>query len=184
MIMENEKLVRVKDHIPSIHVYLPYATENNFTNHSLYTFKDAYLRYGTVQKLKKAQEYVLANGASILILDAYRPAAAQYEMWRILPDDDFVADPTRGFSKHTRGSTVDVSLVDLEGKSIPMPSEFDDFEKAKRDYAHLSGAGLDNIKLLETAMEMAGFKAYINEWWHFNDTDIYPVLEEPPFELE
>lgn len=182
--MDNAQLVRVKDYIPSIHVYLPYATAENFTGHRLYAFKDAYLRYGTVQKLKVAQEYVLERGASLLILDAYRPAAAQYEMWRIMPNDDFVANPTRGYSKHTRGSTLDVSLVDACGNKVPMPSGFDDFEKAKRDYSALSGEALANIKLLEAAMETAGFKAYINEWWHFNDTDIYPVLEVPPFELE
>ncbi len=182
--MEKEQLVKVKDYIPGIFVYLPYATNDNFTGHSLYNFKEAYLRYGSVQKLNKAQEFLKPYGLSLLLLDAYRPAAAQYEMWRVLPDDDFVADPTRGFSKHTRGSTVDVSLVDLEGNAVPMPSEFDDFEGASRDYSKLQGDALKNIKLMEEAMEKAGFIPYVGEWWHFNDTDIYPVLETPPFELE
>lgn len=182
--MEKETLVRVRDYIPDIYVYLPYATENNFTHRRLYDFKDAYLRYGTVLKLAEAQRYAAARGRSLLILDAYRPAAAQFEMWRALPDDDFVADPTRGYSKHTRGSTLDVSLVSADGRPVPMPSEFDDFNGAKRDYSALTGEALYNIRLMETAMESAGFKPYINEWWHFNDTDLYPVLETPPFKLE
>ena len=183
--MEKETLVRVKDYIPDIHVYLPYATEDNFTHHKLYTFKDAYLRFGTVEKLKKAQEIVAKNGASIQILDAYRPAAAQFEMWKIMPDDDFIADPHRGFSKHTRGSTVDVCLVTPDGKPMAMPSPFDDFTgRGKRDYTGLPADIVANITLLEVAMRAAGFTTYINEWWHFNDTDIYPVLETPPFELE
>ncbi len=182
--MEKTALIRVRDYIDGIYVRLPYATADNFTHRCLYTFKDAYLRYGTAMKLKAAQEAVREKGKAILILDAYRPAAAQFEMWRVLPDDDFVADPTRGFSKHTRGCTVDVSLVSADGREVPMPSAFDDFEKAKRDYSSLSGEALANIRLLEDAMEAAGFRPYVNEWWHFNDTELYPVLETPPFELE
>lgn len=183
--MDNTQLVRVKDYIPDIHVYLPYATTENFTGHKLYTFKDAYLRYGTVQKLKVAQDIVRKNGASIQILDAYRPAAAQFEMWNIMPDDDFIADPHRGFSKHTRGSTVDVCLVTPDGAPMEMPSPFDDFTgRGKRDYAWAPAHIVANITLLEVAMRAAGFTTYINEWWHFNDTDLYPVLETPPFTLE
>ncbi|MBQ3194831.1 MAG: M15 family metallopeptidase [Clostridia bacterium] len=182
--INKDALVRVKDYIPDIYVDLPYSRDDNFTGKRLYTFKDAYLRYGTVLKLKAAQEYVRKHGASIMILDAYRPAVAQFIMWEVMPDDDFVADPRRGFSKHTRGSTVDVTLVTPDGNPVPMPSPFDDFSGgAKRVYDNTPEDAKRNILLLEAAMEQAGFWGYVNEWWHFNDHDIYPVLEEPEFEL-
>ncbi len=182
---DKEALVRVKDYIPDIYVDLPYSKPDNFTGKQLYTFKDAYLRYGTTLKLKAAQDYLRPYGYSLLILDAYRPAAAQFIMWEAMPDDDFVADPRRGYSKHTRGSTVDVTLVTLDGKSVEMPSPFDDFSGgAKREYDKISAEARKNILLLEAAMEHGGFWGYVNEWWHFNDHDIYPVLEEPDFELE
>ncbi len=183
--MEKDRLVRVRDHIPNIYVDLPYATADNFTGVKMYDFKDAYLRYGTVLKLKAAEEQVEKAGYRIKILDAYRPAAAQFVMWEAMPDDDFVADPRRGFSKHTRGSTVDVTLVDREGREVPMPSPFDDFSGgAKRVYDKTEPEAKRNILLLEAAMEAAGFWPYVNEWWHFNDHDIYPVLEAPDFALE
>ena len=70
-------LVRVKDYIPDVFVDLKYATEHNFTGHRVYDFSDAYLRYGTVQKLKKAQEELRKSGLSLKIWDAYRPEAAR-----------------------------------------------------------------------------------------------------------
>lgn len=180
-----EDLVRIKDHIPDLYVDLPYSTANNFTGKQLYSFKDAYLRYGTVQKLKIAQEFLKERGYSLLILDAYRPASAQFIMWEAMPDDDFVADPRRGFSKHTRGSTVDVSIVTADGQELEMPSPFDDFSgKGKRVYDDASEEARKNILLLEEAMEKGGFWGYVNEWWHFNDYDLYPVLEEPDYELK
>ncbi len=177
--MKKEDLVRVKDIIPDIYVSLPYSTADNFTGEPLYDFTEAFLRRGTAQKLKKAQDSVAAQGFSVLVLDAYRPAAAQWKMWQVLPDDDFVADPRRGYSRHTRGCAVDVSLVLKDGTAVSMPSPFDDFSgKAKREYAHLDEETRRNIAVLENAMKAAGFNAYINEWWHFNDTDTYEVLED------
>ncbi len=176
--MKKDDLVRVKDIIPDIYVSLPYATSDNFTHEQLYDFTDAYLRRGTAEKLKAAQATVASHELSLLILDAYRPASAQWKMWRILPDDDFVANPERGYSRHTRGCAVDVSLVTSDGCPVPMPSEFDDFTgKAKREYDRLDEETRFNITLLEKAMMDAGFNAYINEWWHFNDTESYEVLE-------
>ena len=49
----NSDLVKVKDYIPDVYVDLKYATEDNFTGHRIYDFSEAYLRYGTVQKLKR-----------------------------------------------------------------------------------------------------------------------------------
>lgn len=181
--MNKEALVRVRDYVPDIYVDLPYSRAENFTGKRLYSFKDAYLRFGTVEKLAAAQAALRAEGYSIKILDAYRPAAAQFVMWEAMPDDDFVADPTRGFSKHTRGSTVDVTLVTADGRDVPMPSPFDDFDGAKREYGGIDPVARHNILLLEATMEGAGFLGYENEWWHFNDRDLYPVLEEPEFTL-
>lgn len=168
-------LVRVKDIIPSIHVELVYATPDNFMGQCIYTFKEAYLRLNTAKKLEIAQNHLLEKGYSIKILDAFRPVEAQFKLWEIMPNDDFVANPNKGFSKHSRGCSVDVTLVTKDGKELEMPSPFDDFTgKGKRDYSNASTEARKHILLLEEAMKIAGFNAYINEWWHFNDS----VLDE------
>jgi len=88
----------------------------------------------------------------------------------------YVANPQNGFSSHSRGNTVDVTLVTLEGEAVEMPTEFDDFSLlADRDYSDVPEEAAQNAILLETIMTECGFKPYSGEWWHFSDVDTYPV---------
>jgi len=69
--------------------------------------------------------------------------------------------------------------VDSEGREVVMPTPFDDFsKKADRDYSDCSREAADNALILEALMEKHGFSPYQAEWWHFTDTDIYPVEEQ------
>lgn len=171
-------LVAVVDYIPGIYTELRYASDNNFTHQVIYSFSDAYLRYGTVQKLASAQESLETAGYSLLIWDAFRPVSAQFRLWEICPDPAYVANPEKGFSSHSRGNTVDVTLVTLDGDPVEMPTDFDDFTAmADRDYSDVSEEAAANAGLLEEAMTAAGFKPYSAEWWHYSDTEPYPVEE-------
>ena len=167
-------LVRVRDYIPDVFVDLPYATQRNFTGQVIYDFTEPYLRWGTVQKLMGVQKDLRALGYSLLIWDGYRPPEAQFKLWEIVPDANFVANPYNGYSSHSRGNTVDVSLVTLSGEAVEMPSDFDEFTAiADRDYSDVSDAAAANARLLEMTMEAHGFKGYWNEWWHYSDTVSY-----------
>ena len=171
-------LVAVVDYIPGIYTELRYASDNNFTHQVIYSFSDAYLRYGTVQKLASAQESLETAGYSLLIWDAFRPVSAQFKLWEICPDPAYVANPEKGYSSHSRGSTVDITLVTLDGDPVEMPTDFDDFTAmADRDYSDVSEEAAANAGLLEEAMTVAGFKPYSAEWWHYSDTESYPVEE-------
>ena len=176
---EDDDLVRVADFIPGIRQSLAYATENNFTGQQIYDFADAYLRYGTVKKLKAACDELAQQGLGILIWDGFRPLAAQEKLWEICPDPTFVSHPVTGSRPHCRGSAVDLTLVDLEtGEQLLMPTGFDDFSAlADRDYSDCSAEAAANARLLEEVMKKYGFKPYSAEWWHFSDTDDYPVEE-------
>ena len=174
-----ERLVRVKDYIPDIRVDLKYASADNFTGHKIYDFTEAYLRYGTVQKLKKVQEALVQQGLSLKIWDAYRPPSAQFVFWEICPDDTYVANPIKGFSPHSRGGAVDITLVDLEGRELEMPTEYDDFSgKAVRNHPAWNATAKDNLNILEDLMVAQGFTAYEGEWWHYVDQHTYSVIEE------
>ena len=171
-------LVAVVDYIPGIYTELRYASDNNFTHQVIYSFSDAYLRYGTVQKLASAQESLETAGYSLLIWDAFRPVSAQFKLWEICPDPAYVANPEKGYSSHSRGNTVDITLVTLDGDPVEMPTDFDDFTAmADRDYSDVSEEAAANAGLLEEAMTAAGFKPYSAEWWHYSDTEPYPVEE-------
>ena len=180
----DEAFVKVTDYIPTIRVRLAYAGKHNFTGRRIYDFRDAYLRYGTVKKLIKAQKTLKKNGMGLMIWDAYRPHAAQKKLWEVCPNPLYVKDPDKGYSDHTRGSAVDVTLVDSDGTELLMPTEFDNFTKlADRDYSDIDDEfARENAKLLEKTMRSCGFTPYKEEWWHFTDKDNYDVLKDfvPP----
>ena len=168
--------VRVKDYIPDIITELKYSTEDNFTGQVIYEFEDVFLRYGTVMKLKAASEELARQGLYLKIWDGFRPVSAQFKLWETCPDDTYVANPNVGYSNHSRGFAVDVTLVDSNGDELPMPTGFDDFStRADRDYSECDPQSAENAKLLEMVMEKHGFKGYWGEWWHFNDTQKYDV---------
>lgn len=182
---EAADFVRVKDYIPGIYVSLRYASDDNFTGQAIYGFTDAYLRYGTVEKLSAAQEILSRQGYSLLIWDAFRPVEAQFRLWDACPDPVYVANPETGASSHSRGNTVDVTSAAADGTAVAMPTDFDDFTPlADRDYRDADALPAANAQLLEDAMAACGFKPYSGEWWHFSDTDVYPVEETfaPPAE--
>ena len=171
--------VLVIDYLPDIQVDLKYAGSDNFTGQVIYDFTEAYLRYGTLEKLSAAQEALAAQGYSLLIWDAFRPAEAQFRLWEVCPDPVYVANPERGFSSHSRGNTVDVTLVLPDGSPVEMPTGFDDFSPlADRDYGDVPEDAAAHAQLLEDVMSDCGFKPYSGEWWHFSDTDSYPVEED------
>lgn len=180
---DDADFVLVSDCIPGLCVSLAYATEENFTGQVIYDFQDAWLRHGTVKKLAAAAEELAPMGYRLLIWDAFRPAQAQFKLWDACPDARYVANPTRGFSSHSRGGTVDLTLADAEGVPVEMPSGFDDFSAlADRDYGDVSDQAAANARLLEDVMARCGFRGYSAEWWHYSDTDSYPVEEDfcPP----
>lgn len=175
---EDADFVRVRDYLPEVLQQLPYATADNFTGRRIYDFSEVFLRYGTVKKLRSVCEELAEQGLNLKIWDGFRPVSAQFKLWEVCPDDTYVADPNQGFSSHSRGNTVDVTLVDMDGSEIEMPTGFDDFTaKADRDYSDVPEVPAANAILLQNTMEKYGFTGYFGEWWHFRDTVAYPVEE-------
>lgn len=179
----DDDFVRVADYIPTITQDLRYATENNFTGQRIYDFTQVYLRWGTVKKLMDVSRELEAQGLYLKIWDGFRPVSAQFRLWEVCPDPTFVANPETGYSSHSRGNTVDLTLVDSTGQELEMPTGFDDFSAlADRDYSDCPETAAANAWALETLMEQHGFTGYFGEWWHFSDTQTYPVEKEftPP----
>lgn len=179
---ENDEYVLVNKYIPDIYVELMYATDNNFTGVRIYDFTDAYLRYGTVKKLANVQKELKEQGYSLKIWDAYRTFEAQQKLWEVYPDPNYVANPANGMKKHNLGGTVDITMVAADGSIIPMPSEFDDFSlKADRNYSDIDNEeAVNNVMILQNAMENNGFTGYQGEWWDYSDTVEYEAEDFEP----
>lgn len=172
----DDTFVRLADHIPDILIDLKYATEDNFTGVVIYDFTDAYLRYGTVKKLAAVQEELRDSGMVLKVWDAFRPATAQFQLWEVCPDPTYVANPNTGFSSHSTGNTVDLTLAWPDGAEVQMPTGFDDFSRmADRDYSDCGEVPAGNARLLEELMCKHGFQPYFGEWWHFSDSTSYAV---------
>jgi D-alanyl-D-alanine dipeptidase len=178
---EEYGLVDIATIDPTIRLDMRYATANNFTGHKLYPVARCLLREEVARRLAYAQKTLQFLGMGLEVYDCYRPLSVQKEMWKLVPDERYVADPAKG-SRHNRGAAVDVTLVWRNGSPIRMPTDFDDFsDKAHRDYNQLPPDVIANRKVLENIMVEAGFWPLPTEWWHFDapDWQRFPVLDVP-----
>lgn len=164
---------------------LRYATTDNFAGEQFYPkIAKPYLLENTAKKLVAANEELYSLGYRIKIFDAYRPNRYQYLLRdaaeRINPaTKGYIANPKTG-SNHNRGASVDITLTDLEGHELAMPTGFDFFgPEASIYYNGCTEEEKNNRELLGKVMQNNGFRRISSEWWHFDDVDYldYPILD-------
>jgi D-alanyl-D-alanine dipeptidase len=159
---------------------VPYQTKNNFTGKKLYRHHTFWVLATAGEKLKLIQDSLQKMGLALYFFDTYRPYSVTRKMWKIVPDERYAANPSKG-SGHNRGGAIDLSLADATtGTPLPMPTGFDDFS----DTAHHGFSGLPeqimyNRDLLKGVMEHFGFRALSTEWWHYSlpNAKDYPLLD-------
>ena len=124
------------------------------------------------------------------MFDAYRPATAvkHFVLWGIedtdirmkqyfYPDLEkqelFIKGYIAKQSSHSRGSTVDLTLLDMaSGKEVDMGSPFDFFgEISHPDYRGITDEQYQNRMELRNCMIRNGFEPIDCEWWHFTLKD-------------
>lgn len=180
VIKEVQGLVKVRDIDKSIVLDLKYSTTDNFTGKKVYPVDVCLLQKETVNKLSKANEEFKMSGYKIKIWDAYRPVYVQKIFWDLVKDSRFVADPAKGGSRHNTGAAVDITLVDMNGKELKMPSKFDDFSiNAYRNNSNMDKEAKMNLDILTSVMKKYGFISIDTEWWHFEDADYakYKIID-------
>lgn len=163
-----------------------YYSSNNFTGNRIRGYK-APVPYMTKEALKAlsiAADDLRKQGYRLLIWDSYRPqkAVMNFVEWINNPNDDgdksFYPDLQKSDllkgcyimekSGHTRGSTVDLTIIKKDGSFVDMGGTFDLFsETSHPDYKKLTRVQKKNRKILHDAMIKAGFKGIDSEWWHF-----------------
>ncbi len=147
---------------------IAYATAENFTGAAVYMRPGCYLHRAAAERLKMAIAIARPFGYRLRIFDGFRPAEAQWVLWRHTPDPDFLADPRRG-SPHSRGVAVDLTLVGRDGRDLDMGTEFDAFTPLSH-HGKCDGVGVEaqrNRLVLLGIMTAAGWEFYRNEWWHY-----------------
>jgi D-alanyl-D-alanine dipeptidase len=163
-------LVDIKSVVPSIVVDLRYAGTHNALHRALYPpSMPAFTRPSVAKQLLAAQNLLRRYGYGLKIWDAYRPKSAQRQLWQFAHDQLYVANPDDGVgSMHTWGVAVDATLVDAWGRSVSMPTDFDEFTPdAMLHYQGVDPVIRAHLKLLQRAMGRNGFYGQHTEWWHF-----------------
>ncbi|QBN20292.1 M15 family metallopeptidase [Flavobacterium nackdongense] len=160
--------VNLKDYSKDFVYDMKYATSDNFLKAKVYDCAECFLRLKTIKAMVAANADFMKMGYKIKIFDCYRPLDIQKRMWKIVPNPDYVANPSKG-SIHNRGGAVDITLVNAKGKELDMGTSFDFFGiEASHNYQNLSQEIKDNRTLLKTTMVQNGFNALDSEWWHYN----------------
>lgn len=182
---EPNEFVDIKSVDKTIVIDLRYASSNNVARRPLYPpGTPALVRAGVAKRLVIAQEYLRKKGYGLKIWDAYRPRSTQEQLWRLTQNRSYVADPKEGRGMHVRGAAVDATLVDAEGRDVPMPTDFDSFtEAALLEYKGNNPIVRGNLKLLQKAMAHGGFYGLRTEWWHFCAPDWNNFPPEPDLKL-
>lgn len=171
-------LVEITEAQHDVLIALAYATAHNLTGAPIYRRAICYLNDEAGERLVRAVALARPLGLRLKILDALRPSEAQWALWNARPDPDFLADPRRG-SPHSRGAAVDVTLIDGDGKELPMGTAFDAFTPlSHHGSTEIATAAQRNRMLLLGLMTAAGWDFYRNEWWHYQlfDPRRFPLL--------
>ena len=191
----NNNFVYLKELIPKLRSDLRYYGSNNFVGKPIegYNEPKLLLTLEAATALKKVQDELERIGFGLLIYDAYRPQKAtdhfvrwSSDMADTLMKGDFYPNINKkdlfklGYiskkSGHSRGSTVDLTIVSLKTKHIlNMGSPYDLFDKKSHtEYPNITKNQRSLRLLLKRRMEKHGFKSYEKEWWHF-------TLKDEPF---
>ena len=188
--------VLLSDFVPGIIQEIRYFSTYNFIGDRIDGYEEpvAFLTKEAARALKAVSNEMMVQGYRLKVFDAYRPACAvrHFVLWGI-EDQDIRMKPyfypelekqelfSKGYiakmSGHSRGSTIDLTLLDMKtGKEVDMGGAFDYFSEVSHpDYKKISGEQYENRMLLQKVMVRNGFKPFDCEWWHFTlENEPYP----------
>jgi zinc D-Ala-D-Ala dipeptidase len=172
--------------VPGLAVEMRYVTDNNFVGRPIdgYEKPVCLLTRQAAQALAEVARDLAPRGLTLKVFDCYRPkrAVAHFLRWAqaindlknksaYYPDLDKRRLFTDGYiavhSGHSRGSTVDLTLVGKAGE-LDMGTPFDFLSpRSNTSNPTVSAEAHKNRTLLAAAMGKRGFRPYGKEWWHF-----------------
>ena len=196
--MDPSGFVVLADYVPGVIQEIRYYSTYNFIGDRIDGYEEpcALLTKEAARALKSVSNEMNVQGYRLKIFDTYRPAAAvkHFVLWGI-EDLDLRMKPyfypelekqelfVKGYiasqSSHSRGSTVDLTLLDMStGKEIDMGSPFDLFSEISHpDYRgpEITDDQYRNRMILQNVMVRNGFQPIDCEWWHFTlENEPYP----------
>ncbi|WP_096351897.1 M15 family metallopeptidase [Variibacter gotjawalensis] len=172
---------------PGLRIDMRYAGSNNFVGRTIdgYRAQRCLVVRQAAVALAAVQRDLAASGFGLKMLDCYRPARAvrDFQRWAEDPSDQrnkaayypsvdkrelFARGYVAARSGHSRGATVDLTLVRLDGADVDMGTRFDFLDaKSAPGSRAVSQDAQRHRAVLRSAMQRHGFQGISNEWWHF-----------------
>lgn len=180
-----DSLVDVTFYSPDIFHDVDLATTANQFGEKVYTSYNVLLQKEVYDALSTAQEEFKLDGYYIKIYDAYRPLRYQKILYNLSGDSKFFNNSEAG-SNHNRGAALDMTLVDVNGKELEMPTSVHEYsQSAYRDNVNISATAATNLEYMTSIMLSCGFSTYSYEWWHFNyiNAKNYPLSDYTDAEM-
>tara|TARA_B100000579_G_scaffold435467_1_gene458827 strand:- start:1918 stop:2583 length:666 start_codon:yes stop_codon:yes gene_type:complete len=186
--------VYIDEVINDVDIDIRYSNNNNFIGKKINGYNQS-AAIGTKElalALQEIQNDLKHFGYGVKIFDAYRPQKAVNHFSRWSTNDDVIMKDLfypniekrdlfkEGYiasrSGHSRGSTIDLTIINLKTKEeLDMGTSYDFFGvESSYDYSGLTYEQNSNRLLLYSVMKKYGFKSLKSEWWHF-------TLENEPF---
>lgn len=164
----SQELVQITESEFNLKLDLVYASSNNVTGGIIYQNVFCAIHKDVAPLVKLAAQHAKRAGYTLVVFDGYRPRAAQEKLWQAIPDPLYIVPPEIG-SNHTRGTAIDVTLIDDEtGLALDMGTGFDDMTTASHhNYDDLPLIVQRHRLVLLGIMLHAGFKEIASEWWHY-----------------
>lgn len=180
--------VYAKQIVPDLDVELRYFSNHNFLGDTIngYYANRLIITKPTAQALKKVQDELQSKNLCLLVYDGYRPQRAvnHFVAWaknlsdtinkqafypRVVKKNLFKEGYIASKSGHSRGSTLDLTLIDgTTGKPLDMGSPYDFFgPESWFENPNLTAEQRRNRQTLQAVMLKHGFRNYAKEWWHF-----------------
>ena len=180
---------QTNDKLEEFEITIRYFSEDNFVGRPIpgYNANKAFLTNETERALLNAHKEFIRLGYKIKIFDAYRPQMAvdYFSFWaadlndtvnksKYYPNINKSELFAKGYiakkSGHSRGSAVDITLIDINtGEEVDMGSPWDFFDPVSSiRSSQVTSQQLANRKLLANVMSRHGFKPLAEEWWHFS----------------
>ncbi len=183
-------LVDARGFVPDADFDIRYAGTRNFVGDRVdgYAAARCWLHRPVAEALAKVADDLRTDGLRLRIFDCYRPAraVAHFMRWAQDPADlrtkadyypnldkpalvgEYIAEK----SGHSRASTVDLTLLQCDGRGtcaeLDMGTPFDFFDTlANTDDPRVTPVQRANRDRLRDAMQRHGFANYAMEWWHF-----------------
>ena len=192
VIKDSSGFVVLSDYVPAVVQEIRYYSTYNFVGERINGYEEpcALITLEAARALLAVSNQVNAQGFRLKVFDAYRPVTAvkHFIFWGI-EDQDLRMKPyfypglekgevfAKGYiakqSSHSRGSAVDLTLLDMStGKEVDMGSPFDFFSEVSHpDSSLVTEEQYRNRLFLQDAMVRNGFLPIDCEWWHFSLKD-------------